>query len=188
MRKKVLVLVVLMAGCQVDEPPPELQADRDAGAVVDPADRAILDAALADLLTNPALADTRAFYGSGGTLVLYDPATFPPGYEPAVPGYRFAAKPPPLAVPDDAPRALAVDLRWFRGRPMLPPGPGEDPARANQAYRDHHRDWQGVELCVFNGGGGGKERRLPIGGCSVYYDARPKDGTWVVSFKGAVDP
>lgn len=187
MRKRVLVLAVLAVGCQAGDPPPEPQADPHAGAAVDPADRAILDAALADLLANPDLADTRAFYGSGGTRVLYDPDTFPPGYAPAVQGFQFEPVPPKAGLPADAPRALAVDLRWFRGRPMLPPGPGEDPARANQAYRDQHKDWQGVELCVYNGGGGGGGA-LPIGGCSVYYDVRADGGRWVVTFKGALDP
>jgi hypothetical protein len=188
MDKRVLMVLVLAAGCQSDDPPPAPQAEAHEGVVVDPADRAILDAALADILANPELADTRAFYGSGGTTVLYDLATFPPGYVPTVPGYQFAVMPPRLKVAYDAPRALTVDLRWFRGRPTLPPQPGEDPLEANRAYRDRHRDWQGVELCVFNGGGGGKERVLPIGGCSVYYDVRFDAGLWKVTFKGAEDP
>ena len=93
--------------------------------------------------------------------------------------------PPRSEVPLDAPRALTVDLRWFRGRAMLPPQPGEDPLEANRAYRDKHRDWQGVEVCVFNGGGGGKERGLTIGGCHVYYDVRTDGGGWFVKYKGA---
>jgi hypothetical protein len=187
MYKRSLVIVVLAAGCQVDDPPPEPQADRGGAEQVDPADRAILDAALADLLANPNLADTRAFYGSDGTRVRYDPATFPLGYVPDVPGYQFEVRPPSAAVPHDAPRMLAIDLRWFRGRPMLPPGPGEDPAQANQAYRDHHKDWQGVELCVFNGGGSGGGP-IPIGGCSVYYDVSQDAGRWRVKYTGAFDP
>jgi hypothetical protein len=70
---------------------------------------------------------------------------------------------------------------------MLPPDPGQDPAEANQAYRDRHKQWQGVELCVYNGGGSGGGP-IPIGGCSVYYDVRAEGGRWVVTYKGAEDP
>lgn len=193
MGKRILIVFVLAAGCQssdttegcqTDDPPGNPPAQAQPEAVVDPDDRAILDAVFADLLANPELSHTRDFYGSGGTRVLFDPTTFPAGYVPQVPGYQFAPRSP---VPSDAPRMLTVDLRWFRGRPMLPPR-FTDPFGTNKVYRDKHKDWQGVEVCLFNGGGGGKERVQTIGGCSVYYDVRADAGRWLVTFKGAEDP
>jgi hypothetical protein len=118
--------------------------------------------------------------------VLYNPDTFPPGYVPNVSGYQFEARPDPASVPGEAPRALTVDLRWFRGRPMTPAE--QDVFESKQALRDRHGTWNGVELCMFNGGGGGPEREFTIGGCSVYYDVRQTDGRWTVSYSWARDP
>jgi hypothetical protein len=184
MTKRILVVAaIVFAGCQTDAPPdssPEAAESR-------PEDWAMLDAAIADALVNPELAHTREFYGSGSTRVLYDPTTFPPGYVPKVPGYQFEAFVRGTDVPHAAPKALTVDLRWFRGQPMLPAEPGQDPLQANQAYRDHHKNWLGIELCLFNGGGSGGGA-TPIGGCSVYYEVSQRDGNWLVKYKGAMDP
>jgi hypothetical protein len=186
MWKRLAIAVVLAAGCQADDPmATDPAADRGVPGSADPDDQAILDAALKDLLTNPDLADSRAFYGSGGARVLYDPDMFPPGYVPAVPGFQFEARAQGAEVPHEAPRQLTVQLRWFRGRPMYPPA--DDQLGSNQALRDRHKGWPGVALCMFNGGGSGGGP-IPIGGCHVYYDVRAEGGRWVVTYKGAEDP
>ena len=185
MQRLALLLLAILAGCQYTPPPEALDSGAN-GAAERPEDWLILDAALGDMLANPALADSRTFYGSGGTRVLYNPETFPPGYIPAVPGFQFEAQATRENVPHIAPLALAVDLRWFRGKPMLPQKP--DRFDSNQAYRDRHGVWDGIEFCIFNGGGGGPKRKFPIGGCSVYYDVRTDRAKWSISWKGAEDP
>ena len=181
-----IVLVFAVTGCQ-SEAPPEASDPSSSGDAGRPEDWIILDAAIGDMLTNPTMADSRAFYGSGGTRVLYNAETFPIGYVPNVKDFQFGQFDRGARAPHEAPKALTVDARWFRGRPMLPPGPGEDPLKANQAYRDHHKDWGGIELCIYNGGGSGGGP-IPIGGCSIYYDVIHKDGAWRVTYAGAFDP
>jgi len=136
----------------------------------------VLDALLADLLSNPRFEDNREFYGTSGdtrvALVSDSDAPWPGGYEPSVSGYGFYYT--SLAQRDpSSPRVLGIMLYHFE----FPPKPDMPP--------DPVHDWP-VTVCLFNAGGaanGGAD-----GGCLVYYSFKRSQRGWQVEFQGKHRP
>lgn len=133
--------------------------------------KAILQAVLKDVLTNPDLKGTHEFYGTAadGTVVLSDGGEvgWPAGFRPETPGYRLvpAARDPFVRQR----RVLGVRLDRF-DLAKKPGGLFDTP----------------IEVCVLNVGGsadGGV-----IGGCSVYYVPKRVGKGWTVELQGIHDP
>lgn len=152
------------------EPPPATPPE----LLIDAKRRAILQAVLADVLTNPELQSTRAFYGTPAdrTVVLAEDLRFawPAAFLPDLAGYkRLDASNDPF---ENRRRILGIDLRRFD-------------VDATSARRETQLGGP-IEVCLFNAGGtanGGT-----IGGCSVYYVPKRIDGRWTVEYTGLLDP
>lgn len=129
----------------------------------------ILDAVIADALTNKMLARTRQFYGGGSNrTVRY--AGFPAGYEPAVAGYDFI--PPPSEHSTGRRLTIVLGGLWVDRPPpkddfffMLPEVPQG-----------------GVLLSIYNTGSG------TIGSCAVGYEVQKIAVGWRVRCAGYFDP
>jgi hypothetical protein len=152
------------------EPPPAVPPPGKSLSLDDD-DKAILQAVLTDVLTNPELADTRKSYGTpvDKTLVLADgDLGWPKDFSPNLHGYRIV--PPVRSDPfQEQRRILAIRLDKFDLKAKKS-GPLEGP----------------IEVCLFNAGG--DANGAVIGGCSVYYEPKRKGKGWIVDCLGVLDP
>lgn len=124
---------------------------------------AILPAVVADVLTNPRLKAMRDFYGTPGDK-------------------RFA---------------LLNGDAWAWAAPFTADVPGHQQAAATRAgkrllgirvddYREAAKGATGLNVTLVNAGG--SANGAAVGGCTVRYTARPKDGGWVVELSDAPAP
>jgi hypothetical protein len=153
-----------------EEEPPAAPAGKP--LVLDDDGQAILQAVLTDVLTNPALADTREFYGTPAdktvALVDGDKLAWPRGFPAKLLGYKAVA-PVPSDPFNEQRRVLGIRLDKFDLKDPKS-GPLEGP----------------IEICLFNTGGGANG--WVIGGCSVYYRPRRDGKRWTVECLGLIDP
>ena len=143
---------------------------------LDSRSRAIYDALIHDILTNPELESARDFYGTPGdhrfALVQMEDYGVPwhPSYKPSVNGFELSRAIGHTLDEQQKPRLLGIRLDKFR----LDQKP------------DVLLDGQ-IQVTLLNAGGDGGES-IHIGGCMVYYDVK-QDGTeWKVEFRGWRDP
>jgi hypothetical protein len=152
-----------------EEPPP-----KPAGKplALDDDGKAILQAVLTDVLTNPHFADTRAFYGTPAdktvALVDGDKLGWPKDFTAKLHGYKQVE--PVQSDPFSEHRRLLgirldkFDLKEKKSHPFEGP----------------------IEICLFNAGGNANGGI--IGGCSIYYRPRRDGQRWTVDFLGERDP
>ena len=147
-------------------------------AVLDPDRRAIFDALLEHVLTDPNLESFRKFYGTPGDrkfALVSDKGygiSWPDWYVPSVDNFESVQIDEGSAAGPERPRRLGTRLEKF-----------------NLDHKSEHFaliDGQ-IEVTIFNAGGSGGELP-PIGGCSVYFDAKRTANKWAVECKGALDP
>jgi hypothetical protein len=181
---RVLVLL-LAAGCGVknsaQDASPTAEAAGGRTGVAAPATRSevetILDAVIADILSNPHLEGSRDFYGTPGdkklALSLNSNIPWPAGYEPAVKGYEFTY----VRVPEDYDPLMARMLGLTVHNFEFPPNPE---ARKRTVY-----DYP-IEVGILNLGGR-KNGHAP-GGCLVHYSLKKVGETWQIECEGALDP
>ncbi len=133
--------------------------------------RQILQAIIADALTDRDLKSTREFYGteSDRTVALVDNSElgWPKGFKPDTGRYKL------IDVPHDpfvnGPRVLGIRIDKFNPNEAKP-----DPFRGS------------IEICLLNAGG--SANGAVIGGCSVYYTAKRAGKRWTVECVGSLDP
>ncbi len=132
----------------------------------------LLQAIVEDVLTNPELKDTRAFYGTpeDKQFALVDGATvaWPEWFEPSAPGYKIHR---------DGSRRLCFFERRLLGISLHKFSLKEKKAGPENAP---------IEVVVSNAGG--SANGAVIGGCTVSYAPRREGNRWVVEFHGAIDP
>lgn len=137
---------------------------------------AILDAILNDILNNPELKDTRAFYGTAEdrrvALVTnrgYG-VPWPARYRPILAGWTV--------------------IRVEEGAEQNPNEPRLLGARIDKySEKDKEQDklfGSPVVVTILNAGG--NKNGAVIGGCSVYYRPKQVGGKWVVQFESVQDP
>ena len=135
-------------------------------------DARILDAAVADLLTNPELAHAREFYGGRHIkTVAYE--GFPTGYKPSVAGFVFE----PLTrkpTGNSSPKQLVIGLSgyWI------------DRAPTTNEFASFFFSplSKGLALTVWNAGGG------TIGSGWVSYEVERSGEAWKLRYSGYEDP
>jgi hypothetical protein len=131
----------------------------------------ILQAVIADVLTNPDLKKTREFYGTekDRTLTLVDTAElgWPKAFCPETHGYK-------LVQPQRDP--------FVNGRRVL--GIRLDKFDLKQKKADLSN--APLEICIINAGG--SANGAVIGGCLVYYAPKREGDRWTVECVGAIDP
>jgi hypothetical protein len=176
-----IVLVVLIAtvlnGCGGgSEASPDDALDSDASQVERSDQELILDAVLQDLLTNPRLDHTRAFYGTPGDtkIALVTNASYgvpwPLTYWPILPGWTISRVMEGSPRKHEEPRLLGIRIDRFSIDDDKPPD-SRSP----------------VEVTVLNAGGN-NNGAIVIGGCHVYYRPKQVGHKWVVRFEGSLDP
>ena len=147
-------------------------------AVHDPDRRAIFDALLEHVLSDSSLQSSREFYGTPGDrkfALVSDKGygiSWPDWYVPSVDNFESVQIGEGSAAEPERPRLLGIRLDKF-----------------NLDHKSEHFaliDGQ-IEVTIFNAGGSGGELP-PIGGCSVYFDAKRTANKWAVEYKGALDP
>jgi hypothetical protein len=133
--------------------------------------RDVLQAVVTDVLTNPALKDTREFYGTAQdrtfTLVDQEELGWPEGFRPETPGFRQVQWPPdPFVVRR---RVLGIRLDKF------------DLGQQQEGLFNTP-----IEVCLCNAGG---DANGPvIGCCSVYYSLKRVGERWTVQCCQILDP
>jgi hypothetical protein len=132
----------------------------------------ILDAVIKHILTDPAIKDTRDFYGTtkDKTFTLVDAGKFgwPEGFRPAANGFRWVEEfeEDPF-VPSR--RVLGIRIDKF------------DLKQKSSGFFNAP-----IEICLFNAGGSANGG--VIGGCSVYYAPKRVGKRWTVECEGLMDP
>lgn len=142
--------------------------------------KAIFDALLVHVLTDPVLEHFREFYGtpqdrrfaivSNGSYGI----PWPAWYIPSVDNFESVRVLEGSTAEAGQPRLVGIRLDKFNL---------DDKPEADHLVLP---DGQ-IEITILNAGGSGDGLQT-IGGCSVYYDAKRSDGKWTVKFKGAFDP
>jgi hypothetical protein len=137
--------------------------------------RAILDEVVRHVLTDAELKDTREFYGTAGDkrlgLASDSPVKWPKDYVPSIKGYQFqylAEGRYPERNENRKPALLGMRLDRLE---LTPP-------KKDELFGGP------IEITLYKIAGG----KNVIGGCHVYYAAEKKDGKWVVSCLGWLDP
>jgi len=164
-----------------NDPASEQLADTNATESKLAADqRAIFDALLHDVLTDPDFKDSREFYGTAGdqqfALVCNENSgvLWPEWYIPSVEGFESSRVIEGAPTDDSRPRLLGIRLDKFNV--------GEEPN--DDGYR--LLDGQ-IQITLLNAGGTGGDS-IRTGGCNVFYDANYDRGKWIVQCKGSIDP
>jgi hypothetical protein len=136
---------------------------------LDDQSKQILQAIIADVLTNPGLKHTRAFYGTprDKTLALVDTEKFawPKEFKPETHGHKLVeARRDPFG---NQRRVLAIRLDKF------------------DLKAKSEEEWP-IEVCLYNTGG--TANGAVIGGCTVYYVPKRVGDRWTVECGGLFDP
>lgn len=168
------ILMISLRGRSRELPTFELPPAQWVAVAADEASRdaAILDAALADLLTNPQLARHREFYG-GADVGLVEYAGFPSGYEPKVSGFRFKLH-SPKSGGTTRPKQLIVGLGgyWL----------DRSPATNELAHMFTALTRAGLVLTIWSSGGGA------IGSGFASYEVERAGNGWALRYAGYEDP
>jgi hypothetical protein len=131
----------------------------------------ILQAVVKDVLTNPALKDTRDFYGTAAdktfALVDNEKLGWPKEFKPDTHGYKLVeARQDPFV---NGRRVLGIRIDKF------------DLKQRKVGTQDTP-----IQVCVFNTGG--SANGAVIGGCTVYYAPKRVGKRWAVEYDGLLDP
>ena len=147
---------------------------------------AVLEQVLKDVLNNPALQDSRDFYGTPGdkrvVLIKESAARWPKNWPPEIPGYVFEVRSKTTPMMDfiywnipggvefysycqkHQPRQLAIRLDKCNLEP----------------WREYH---DAIDVCLFNSGGDGGETTR-IGAAHVTYTVTRQGGKLIVKYNG----
>ncbi len=142
--------------------------------------KAVYDAILLDVLTNHTFGHSREFYGTPGdkrfALVTGEDygIPWPDSYAPSVDGYVVSRVLEGAEIDDNSPRLLGIRLDKFN----LEESPTADEPQLLGGR---------IAVTLLNAGGSGGGA-TPIGGCTVYYDAKRDGDKWTIMCQGALDP